>query len=93
MTTQTADGRDLTAAVWRTIPEFPKYQITPDGDIRNRRTGKLLTEVENKTTGAYAYTLRKQLPGGRLKNYTRNYQSLIRDAYPEMKGKVSGLPA
>ena len=81
MTTKTADGRDLSAATWRTIPEFPKYQITPDGDIRNRRTGKLLTEHQNQTTGAWAYTLRKTMPGGRLKNYTRNYQSLIRDTY------------
>lgn len=81
--TITMDGRDLSAAEWRAIPEFPKYQITPDGDVRNRRTGKLLTEVQNQRTGAWAYTLRKTMPCGRLKNFTRNYQSLLLNAYPE----------
>ena len=79
--TRTADGRELTT--WRTIPEFPKYQITPDGDIRNRRTGKLVNEWQNKTTGTWSYALRKQLPDGRLRNYNRNYTSLVRQAYPE----------
>ena len=81
MTTKTADGRELTT--WRTIPEFPKYQITPDGDVRNRRTGKLVNEWQNKTTGNWSYALRKQLPDGRLRNYNRNYASLVRQAYPE----------
>ena len=84
MTTKTADDRELT--VWRTIPEFPKYQITPDGDVRNRRTGKLVNEWQNKTNGNWAYTLRKQLPDGRLRNYNRNYESLLRQAYPEQEG-------
>jgi len=79
--TRTSDGRELT--VWRTIPEFPKYQITPDGDVRNRRTGKLVKEYENRTTGAYAYSLVKALPNGTTRNYTRNYASLLRQAYPE----------
>lgn len=81
--TTTTDGRTLTE--WRRIPEFPKYQITPDGDVRNTRTGKLLTEVQNKTTGAWSYTLRKTMPDGRLKNYTRNYRTLLLSAYPEMR--------
>ena len=81
MTTKTADGRELTT--WRTIPEFPKYQITPDGDVRNRRTGKLVNEWQNKTTGNWSYALRKQLPDGRLRNYNRNYASLVRQTYPE----------
>ena len=81
MTTQTPDGRTLTD--WRTIPEFPKYQITPDGDVRNERTGRLVKEVLNKGNGSWAYTLRKLMPDGRLKNYTRNYVSLVRAAWPE----------
>ena len=81
--TRTADGRELT--VWRTSPEFPKYQITPDGDIRNRRTGKLVNEWQNKTTGAWCYALRKQLPDGRLRNYNRHYASLVRQTYPEQE--------
>jgi len=80
--TRTADGRDLTTAEWRTIPEFPKYEITQDGDVRNRRTGRLVNEHQNPVTGAWAYTLVKQ-ERGRLKNYSRNYTSLVRDAYTE----------
>jgi hypothetical protein len=81
--TTTPDGRTLTT--WRTIPGLPKYEITPDGDVRNKATRKLLTEWQNKTTGAYAYTLRKQLPGGRLLNVTRNYRTLVASAYPEQE--------
>jgi hypothetical protein len=76
---QTADGRDLTAATWRTIPEFPKYQITPDGDIRNRRTGRPVKEHRRETNGAYSYSLRRD-DGTKT---SRNYASLLRDAYPE----------
>lgn len=83
--TTTPDGRDLAQAEWRRIPEFPKYQITPDGDIRNQRTGNLLTEVQNKTTGAWSYTLRKAMPNGVLKNFTRNYRTLLTSAYPEVR--------
>lgn len=75
----TADGRDLTQAEWRTVPGFPAYQITPDGDVRNRRTGKLLRESRNPTTGAWSYTLWR--PDGT--KTSRNYQTLTRDAYPE----------
>lgn len=81
--TTTKDGRTLTE--WRRIPEFPKYQITPDGDVRNQRTGKLLTEVENQRTGAWSYTLRKLMADGALKNYTRNYRTLLVSAYPETR--------
>jgi hypothetical protein len=80
---QTPDGRTLT--VWRRIPEFPKYQITPDGDVRNIRTGRLLAETENKTTGAYYYTLGKLTPDGRYISTTRNYRTLVASAYPEQE--------
>lgn len=83
MTTETPDGRTLTE--WRRIPDLPKYQVTPDGDVRNIRTGRLLTETLNKTTGAYSYTLRRQMPDGRLLNVTRNYRTLIKSAYPEQE--------
>lgn len=79
MTTQTADGRDLTAAEWRTIPGFPAYEITPDGDIRNRQTGRLLRESENHKTGAWSYTLWRT-NGTKT---SRNYASLVRDAWGE----------
>jgi hypothetical protein len=27
---------------WRTISKFPSYEVSDDGDIRNKRTGKIL---------------------------------------------------
>jgi len=75
----TADGRDLTACEWRTIPGFPAYQITLDGDVRNRRTGRLLRESQNPRTGAFSYTIWRT-DGTKT---SRNYASLIRDAYDE----------
>lgn len=82
---QTPDGRDLAATEWRTIPEFPKYQMTPDGDVRNRHTSKLLSDAQNQRTGAWYYTLWKDMPDGRKKSTTRNYQSLLTATYPEGK--------
>lgn len=79
MPTITADGRDITDAVWRTIPGFRKYQITPDGDVRNRRTGRLLNEWHNPATDKWAYTLFRD-DGTHT---SRNYASLVTDAYPE----------
>jgi len=75
--TFTADGRDLTHEEWRTIPGFTKYEITVDGDIRNRRTHQLLKEVQNKRTGAYSYTLWRD----NNTKTARTYQSLLRDAW------------
>jgi hypothetical protein len=63
----------LTGEAWRTIPGFRKYKITRDGDVKNVRTGKLLKESQNPTTGAYHYTLHKD-GGGKT---SRNFQSLI----------------
>ena len=75
----TADGRDLSTSEWRTIPGFPAYQITPDGDVRNRRLGRLLRESQNPTTGAYSYTLWR--PDGT--KTSRNYRTLLNAAYPK----------
>ena len=75
--TVTADGRDLTNEEWRTIPGFTKYEITQDGDVRNRETRRLLKEVQNKRTGHYHYTLWRD-GGGKT---GRTYQSLLRDTW------------
>jgi hypothetical protein len=86
--TVTPDGRDLSKEEWQMIPGFSRYEITPDGDVRNIRTGKLLTELENKTTGAFAYSLYKD--DGM--NTHRTYQSLVYLAYPELKPKPEPTP-
>jgi hypothetical protein len=79
----TADGRDLTGAEWRTVPDLPKYEVTRDGDVRNARTGRLIREFQDPNSGAWAYSLKREAPGGGLKNTTRTYRSLVRAAYPE----------
>jgi hypothetical protein len=66
---------------WRTLPEFPKYEITDDGDVRNRETRKMLNETQNKRTGAWSYCLR--FNNG--KNTHRSCWSLIYSAWPELK--------
>jgi len=66
---------------WRTLPEFPKYEITSDGDVRNRESKKVLKEYENPNTGAWSYSLRRN--DGRCTQ--RNFWSLIYSAWPELK--------
>lgn len=75
----TTDGRDLSREEWRRIPGFPVYEITEDGDVRNRRSGRIIQEIENKTTGAYFYSVRDK--EGKARN--RSYQSLVKLAFGE----------
>lgn len=77
--TRTADGRDLSREEWRVIPGFTRYEITKDGDIRNRTTRRLLTEHENPKTGAWYYSLIKDAGG----NTCRNYQTLLTAAWED----------
>lgn len=65
---------------WRVLPEFPKYEITDDGDVRNRETKKKLNEIQNKRTGAWSYCLRY----ANGKNTHRAYEGLIHSAWPEL---------
>lgn len=65
---------------WRTLPEFPKYEITSDGDVRHRWTKRRLKEVENKKTGAYSYSLRRN----NGTSTCRSFWGLVYSAYPEL---------
>jgi len=66
---------------WRTIPEFPLYEITSDGDVRNKETWTVLKELQNSRTEAYFYTLHKT---GETKRYSRSYERLMYQAWPEL---------
>lgn len=70
---------------WRVLPEFPKYEITDEGDVRNRETKKKLNESENKKTGAWSYCLRYN----NGKTTHRHYEGLIYSAWPELKPAVA----
>jgi len=65
---------------WRTLPEFPDYEITEDGDVRNRWSFKKLKEHQNKNTGAWSYSLRRK----DKTSTQRNFWSLIYSAWPEL---------
>lgn len=71
---------------WRVVPEFPKYQITSDGDLRNGETLKRINESLNKKTGVYSYPIRRD-DGS---STHRSYWSLIYQAFPELKPKDEG---
>lgn len=67
----------MTTEEWRTIPDFPTYEINRDGDIRNKyRPRKKLTESFN---GSYYYTLWKN-----GKSYKRTFWPLVCQAFPDM---------
>lgn len=67
---------------WRKLPEFPMYEITSEGDVRNRRTKRKLMEIQNPKTGAWSYSLRRE--DGKTSTH-RNYWGLIYSAWPELK--------
>lgn len=66
---------------WRRVPSLPKYEVTADGDVRNWNSKQVLQETQNKTTGAWHYSMRRD--DGRTT--TRNFWSLIYEAWPELK--------
>lgn len=76
----TADGRDLTKEEWRVIPEFPKYEVTSDGDVRHKETHMLLAEQVGPR-GGHFYTLW----GKDNKSYSRGFWGLIYSAFPEIR--------
>jgi len=73
-------GRNV-AEVWRVLPEFPKYEITDDGDVRNRESKRRINESQNGRTGAWSYCLRRE--DGTTTH--RAYEGLIYSAWPELK--------
>ncbi len=73
---------------WRTLPEFPDYEITSDGCVRNKWSHRKLNETQNKNTGAWSYSLRR-----RDKSSTqRAFWGLIYSAWPELKPAVEPKP-
>lgn len=79
----------MSEEVWRVLPEFPLYEITEQGDVRNRDTLKTLKEVENPKTGAFYYCLRKRNTSS---TYCRNFWGLVYSAFPELDGTWADIP-
>lgn len=68
---------------WRVLPEFPNYEITDDGDVRTIKTGRILQESQNKETGSWFYSLRREDKS----STQRHFWGLIYSAYPELEIK------
>lgn len=64
---------------WRVIPNFKRYEITEDGDVRNRKTKLRLKEVSIKG-GYFAYNLYAN--DGKM--VQRSFWGLVYSAYPEL---------
>lgn len=75
----TADGRKIDTKDLRIIPGFKKYKISEDGDVWSRTKRRLLKEYEDKR-GYYKY----YLVDDEGKNTTRNFETLIELAFPEL---------
>jgi hypothetical protein len=73
---------------WRVLPEFPKYEITEEGDVRNRLTKKKLNEIENKRSGAFSYCL--WIDDKRSTH--RHYEGLIYSAFPDLEPEPEWKP-
>lgn len=69
--------------VYRTLPEFPDYEITSEGDVRNRWTKRKINETQNKNTGAWSYSLRRK----DKTSTQRNFWGLVYSAWPELAPK------
>lgn len=73
---------------WRVIPDFPKYEINSDGDVRNVRTKRVLRETEKKD-GTFYYSLNQNTYGPKIK---RSYERLLYSAWPEVDGEWKTIP-
>lgn len=67
------------SADFRRLPEFPKYEISADGELRNWWSKKKLNLKQNTVTGAWSFSLRRN--DGR--STQRSKESLLKSAYPE----------
>lgn len=79
-TTRTVQFNPEPYKEYRRLPEFPQYEISADGVLRNWWTKKKLTKLKNKRTGAYSYGIHR--PDGRSTH--RNPDKLLWSAWPEL---------
>lgn len=70
---------------WREIDEFPTYEVSSEGRVANRSTGRILKMQKHPRTGLWMVPLQKG-----LKQYTRAVHKLVAEAhvYPGPEGCV-----
>lgn len=57
---------------WAVIHEFPTYEVSNYGQVRNRSTGRILKQTKSPTTGLWWVGLRKN-----LEQHTRSIHRLV----------------
>lgn len=74
----TPDGRDVSGDIWKTLKEFPNYQVNISGDVRHIRTQTVLLETVNHN-GIPSYSLSKG-----NKTISRSWKGLVYATFPEL---------
>lgn len=72
---------------WRTIAEFPTYEVSNEGRVRNLSTGRILRQAQHPRTGLWMVPLQKN-----VRQHTRNVHRLVATEWlfppPEEQGYV-----
>lgn len=64
--------------IWKTVPDYPAYEASNEGEIRNKKTGRILKK-QNDIHGYYSLTLRKD-----NKQYpVRVHRAIASSFYPD----------
>jgi hypothetical protein len=82
----TPDGRDVSGETWKTLKEFPNYQVTIGGDVRHRESHTVLLESVNRNGIAF-YSLYKN-----KKSVSRNWKSLVYTTFSELHEGWKDVP-
>lgn len=71
---------------WRTIDEFPTYEVSSRGRVRNMSTGRILKQTKSPTTDLWWVGLRKN-----LEQHTRSIHRLVANAFL-YRGPSNAIP-
>jgi hypothetical protein len=64
--------------IWATIEEAPNYEISTQGRVRNKKTGRVLKPHHNRLTDTFQVTLMTD-----RERITRQIKKLKREAFGE----------
>ena len=68
-------------SVWRDIPNFPRFEINSDGEVRNKKTGKVRTPFVESNS------LKVRIEAGENgRGTTMSVYKMVREIFPELQG-------
>lgn len=82
----TPDGRFVAKETWKVIQDFPMYEVTIGGDVRNAESHEVLAEVVG-TAGNTYYVLWRD-----GKSYSRSWKNLVYPNFPELHEGWKTIP-